>query len=355
MSVETLERDTTDVALVPVPQGDDAYKLFTAKDTAGADRILAIVRAKIDAFKTNIPDATTASGRKEIASFAFKIAKSKTAIEEVGAAIAKDAKDIPKRIDANRKRFKDTLDAWRDEVRQPVTDWEAAEEDRINAIKSDLAELQGTIDDPDWPSRTAEVLGDRLKEIERDFADVSEARFGEYAGAATELKAKAIEVLNGRVTAAEKREAEAAELERLRAEAAERERKDREAEIARNAAENAKREAEAKAEAERLAAQKREDDLKAAAAKAEEDKRLAEERAINAAREAKEAAEREAKARQEQEEVDRRKREADTAHKKRINRVAIEALVAVGVGEETAKTVIKMIATGKVPNVTISY
>lgn len=352
MSVENLERETTDVALVAVPQGEDAFRLFTAKETAPADRILAMVRSKIDAFKAKLPDATTPSGRKEIASFAFKIAKSKTAIEEVGAALAKEAKDIPKRIDANRKHIKDTLDAWRDEVRQPVTDWENAEEARVNAIKDRLAAVQREIDDRE--ERTAQYLKDTLADI-ADIDCDDEAAFGEYSGAAAELKAQAIEILTGRVAAAERREAEAAELARLRAESEARAKKDREEQIAREAAEKAKQEVLAAARAAEAAASQREAELKAAVAKAAEDKRLAEERAVKAAQEAKEQAERAIREKQEAEDRERQAREASTKHRAAINRAALQALVDGRIDEATAKNVIKLIASGKVPNVTISY
>lgn len=355
MTTDTIDRESTDIALVPVPEGQDAYALFTAKNTAEADRVLKLVRAKIDAFKSDMPSAETASGRKEIASFAFKIAKSKTAIEEVGAALAKEAKEIPKRIDANRKHIKDTLDAWRDEVRQPVTDWEKAEEERIDRIKDNLAELTGTIDDQMWMTRSSEILRERIDDIERDFADVSEGRFGEYASAAAELKTKAIEVLRERIAVADKREAEAAELARLRAEAEERAKRDREDQIAREAAEKAKREAEEKAKAAEAAAAQREADLKAAVAKAAEDKRIAEERAVKAAQEAKEQAMREAKEREIALERERKAREADKAHRAAVNRTALDALTAGGIPEELGRTVITLIATGKVPSVVINY
>ncbi|WP_157066595.1 hypothetical protein [Hyphomicrobium sulfonivorans] len=351
MAMDTIDRE--DTALIIVHEGQDARALFEATDTAGADRLLAMVRAKIDAFKAEHPSIETEAGRKRIKSFAYKIAQFKTALDAVGKEIVDEAKEIPKRIDANRKHIKDTLDAWRDEVRQPVTDWETAEEARVSRIKGELNELQVTIADPDWITRSSECLRDRLGEIER--IEVTEASFNEYSGAADELKAKAIAVLTERITAAETREAEAAELARLRAEAEERARKDREAEIARKAAEDAKREAEAKAEAERLAAQKREADLKAAAEKAEQDRRDAEQRAADAEKKAKEDAERDAKAKADAEEAERKRREQDTAHKARINREAMTALIHGGIDEAIAKQVLTLIIKREIPHVSIAY
>lgn len=353
-TMEAVEQ-TESLALVVPPEPKDALTVFAAKDTKEAERILGMVRVQIDGFLAVRPDVSTRAGRGLIRSFANRVTKSKTAIEAVGAELAKEQKEIPKRIDATRRLFKETLDAWRDEVRQPLTDWETAEEERVDRIKADLAELQATIDDPDWTTRTAEVLTDRLGEIERDFSDLSEERFGDYAGAAAELKATAIERLQTRIATRQKQDAEAAELAKLRAEAEERAKKDREEQIAREAAEKARSQAEAKAEADKRAAEQREADLKAAVAKAAEDKRIAEERAVKAAQEAKEQAIREAQAKADAEDRQRKAREADKAHRTAVNRAALDALTAGGIPEELGKTVITLIATGKVPNVEIRY
>src|SRR5690606_34102970 len=99
----------------------NALAVFT--EEKAIDPILARVRKEIDAF---IPDITTASGRKAVASMAFKVAKSKTYLDGVGKKLVDEYKEIPKKIDATRKRVRDTLDEWKDEVRKPLTDWEDA-------------------------------------------------------------------------------------------------------------------------------------------------------------------------------------------------------------------------------------
>jgi colicin import membrane protein len=316
---EILDRD-----LIALPLPQDALTVFT---TDGAIKpYLARIREAIDAFEG---DASTDEGRKAIKSMAFKVAKAKTALEAEGKRLADEQKEIPKKIDATRKLIKDTLDAWRDEVRKPVDEYEAAEEARVEAIKSNLAELQGTIDDA--APRTAEVLRDRLGEIERD--EYSEARFGEYVGAALELKATAIERLTARIADAEKREAEQAELEALRAEKAERDKRDREAAI--------------KAEGEREAAAKADAAVKAAQAAAEDAERRAQEAAAKAQRDL------DAKAAAEKAEAE--KREANKKHRAKINNEALAALVAAGIAEDVAKSVVMLIASKAVPHVSISY
>lgn len=336
MSAETLDREVDALTLVTPPDTQDALAVFAAKDTAAADRIIAQVKAKAAEFQSMAPDVSTPAGRDLIRRFAHRITKSKTAIEAVGAALAAEQKEIPKRIDATRRHFKDALDQIRDNVRAPLTDWERAEEERVNSLKAGLAALQGTIDDPSWISRSSESLRDRLAEVERD-GDVSESRWDEYASAAAELRAKAIEVLTERIAAAEKREAEAAELAKLREAQAAREREDRERQIAEAAA--------AKAKA----------DAAAAVTAAEEAKRAAEQRAIDAAAKAKADAEREIAARQAREAAEAKRREEDRAHRAAVHRAALEALVAGGITEGVAKTVVILIATGKVPGAHISY
>lgn len=350
-TMEAIEQ-TESLALVVPPEPKDALAVFAAKDTKEAERILGMVRAQIDGFLAVRPDVSTKAGRDLIRSFANRVTKSKTAIEAVGAELAKEQKEIPKRIDATRRLFKETLDAWRDEVRQPLTDWERAEQLRELQIKERLAAIQREIDDRE--ERSAQYLKDTLLEIEH-IDCYCEVAFGEYSSAAVELKQTAIATIQARIVAAEKREAEAAELARLRAEAEERAKKDREEQIAREAAEKARKEAEAKAEADKRAAEQREADLKAAVAKAAEDKRLAEERAAKAAQEAKEQALREAQAKAEAEQRERKAREADKAHRSAVNRAALDALMQGGIPSDIGRTVITLIASGKVPGVVINY
>lgn len=355
MTIDTLDRDATDVALVPVPEGKDAYALFTAKDTTEADRIITVMRAKADAFMDRMPDITKASGRKEVKSFAYKITRSKTLIDSVGKGIVDELKELPKRVDANRRHIKNALEALADKVSKPVDDWDAAEKERVDSIKADLAELQATIDDPDWTAHTAGILRERLTEVERDFADISVERFGEYVEAAAELKTRAVEKLRERIGAAKTREEEAAELARLRAEAEERAKKDREEQIAREAAEKAKQEAEAKAKADAEAAEQRERDLKLAVERAAEEKRQAEERAAKAEQDAREKAARDAQEAREREEAEQRKREQDRTHRAAINSDILSALVESGISEDVAVRIVALIASHAIPHTSIRY
>ena len=342
--------------LVTVPKGD-VLSVFT--EPGAVDPILARIRQEIDAFTP--PDVSTAKGRDEIKSFAFKITRSKTYLEKLGKELADEMKAVPKKIDASRKVVRDTLDQWSDEVRAPVTAWEEAEQARRDKHESLLAHVVAMADH--MHGRSAEDLrgcldavnatkiGPHLDEYESDIA------------AAVERSRNALTLA---IAEREKQEAEAAELARLRKEAEERAARDREEELQRKAAEDARIEAERKAAAEierREAAAKAE--REAIEAKALADKEAAErrEREQQAAieRAQREAAETEARVKREAEEAkareadEARRREENRAHCAKINNAAVAAFVAGGIPEEHAKVAVMLIAKRAVPAVSISY
>lgn len=80
------------------------------------------------------PDLSTATSRKNIASVAYNVAKAKTYLDDLAKERVAELKDLPKQIDESRKYMRDFLDRLKDEVRQPLTDWEA-EQERIAAEK----------------------------------------------------------------------------------------------------------------------------------------------------------------------------------------------------------------------------
>jgi len=336
---------TTATDLVAIPE-DRALIVFT--QDGAIDPLLQRIRAELDAFKADI---STASGRKAVASMAYKVAQSKSRIDDAGKKLVAQQKEIPNKIDATRKRVRDTLDKWRDEVRKPLTDWEAEEDERIERIKSSMSELQGVIDDQS--DRSSEIIRERLGEVEREA--ITEQFYAEFTGAAAELKDKAIAALRVALERAQKREAEQVELARLRAAEAERKQKERDDQIAREAAERAKRDAEAKAEAARKAAEDATRRAREAAERRELELKLQAEQAERRAAEAEAKAKREAEQKATAEKAEAARREADKAHRATINKAALDALVADGIAEDTAKAVITLIAKKGVPHVSINY
>lgn len=354
---------TTATEVATVPTKENALAVFSAAQ--GLDPYLAQIRAEIDSF---IPDITTRKGRDAIASIAYKVARSKTALDNVGKELVAELKDIPKKIDSERKRVRDTLDAWQKEVRKPLDEWDAAEAARV-------AKLQGGID---WFSLRATENADldsaELKAtLEKVQSIVVGEKWEEFEAEAHRAKAAAVESLTAQLAKRTKEEADQAELAKHRAEAEAREQKEREDQIARDAAAKATAEAEAKATAEREAAaqkvkeeqaatEKRELELKLQAEKAERETLEANQRAEQAERDSKARAEEAAAAERqkladEKAEIDRqaKARKADTEHKSKVLGKAKEAIMTLNVSEAQAKAIVLKIARGEVPNVTISF
>ncbi len=341
--------------------------------------------------RSHVLDVSTKKGRDFIASLAYKVSKSKTAVDNHGKSLVEGIKSQAKVIDSDRKFFRDSCDALRDEIRAPLTEWEEAETARINALKIRLEKLTdlGRVDQLS-PSA---VIADVLAEIKATTIDDSWQEFVIDSAKAKDIAIPHLENLLGLAT---QRETEQAELARLRAEAEARAKAEHEqriadeaaarakahaeaqakaqrealeaekAELARQAELSAQREAAAKAQAERAAqdALVREATAKAQAqAEAEQAAKAAVEREARAkseadarvkAEEARIRAELEAKAKAEAEELARR--EQSQAIKRRVNRNAISALMSEsGLSEDQAKAVVTAIYNKKIPNVSIVY
>jgi colicin import membrane protein len=324
---------------------NDALATFTTPNAI--DPLLAQVRAAIDAF---VPDVTTASGRKAIASIANKVAKAKVHLDNEGKKLADVQKEVPKKIDACRKHIRDTLDAWKDEVRAPLTEWEAKEDARIDRHKAAIQWLE---------LRTSDIAGLDAGELSSNLASVNALAVGpeceEYEAAYAAAKLKAIEALTKQLAIRQQYEAEQAELARLRAADAERQKKDHEERIAREAAERATREAAAKAETERRAAEIGAAREREAAERRELELRLQAEQAERRAVEAEAKAKRDTEAKAAKDAAEQASREADRTHRATVNKAALEAFMRRGLDESTSKHVITLIAQKEIPNVSINY
>ncbi|EJB8470197.1 hypothetical protein MW376_000222 [Citrobacter freundii] len=295
-----------------------------------------------------VPDVSTKKGRDAIASMAHKVARSKTYIDNAGKDLVAELKALPKQIDEGRRIVRERLDALKDEVRRPLTEWEAEQE------------------------RTA---AEKAAEEERLRIEAEEK-------AALEALKKQIEA--DHEMALLMNDAFDRELAEKKAEE-ERQRIAHEEELKRQAAEQAKREAEEKAAAELAAAKKREEDAIAARAKAELLAKQTQERAEQEAKDAAAKAEAEKKAaiaaeqRKAQEEADRikrdaeakeaarlaeekriadekAKREADVKHRKAVGTDIVNALTAnTSISRDQAIEVLKALMDGLVPRTQINY
>lgn len=338
--------------LIVLPPAESVRTVFTTPQ--GLEPYLQQIKARLDEF---VPDTSTKKGRDAIASIAYQVAKGKTAVDNMGKELVAEMKKEPALVDAERKRWRDQMDAWKDELRKPLTDWEEAEAAREAGHKAGIEWFQ--LRAKEHHDLDATEIRASLAEVEAKAVDESWQAFEPEARSA---KAKAVAALTAALAAREKYEAEQVELARLRQEAAAREQRDREEQIARDAAARAQREAEAKAQADRDAAARREQELQQANERAEREKAEAQQREQQAvadaerrATEAVAAEQRRVAAQAEAEAQEAKRREADKAHRQRINRAALDALVDGGLSETDAKTVITLIAKKAIPAVTITY
>lgn len=353
--------EATEIAKLPPKES----ALAVYSKPSGLEPWLEKIRAEVTG---HVPDIKTKKGRDAIASLAHKVAKAKVALDDIGKELVAELKDVPKKIDAERKRMRDQLDALKDEVRAPLTQWETAEEERQQRHQQGIEWFRLRADE--YRDLNADELHATIADVQARTVDDT---WEEYEAEAHRVKARALDALSQALVAREKYDAEQAELAELRRKKAEQEQKDRDARIAQEAADKAKRDAEEKALAEKNAADRRELELKLqaeqaekAAAQAKADKIAAEQRseqeriaaierekqAAEAARQAEIKRQADAKA---AEEAEAARRESDKAHKGKVNRAALAAFVKGGMTEECAKLAVTLIAKGEIPAIKISY
>jgi hypothetical protein len=362
-----------------VIEPEKALTVFTTEKAL--EPYLKLVKAEID---KHVPDTSTKKGREAIASLAYKVAQVKSAVDKIGKDLKDEQKKIPDLIDSARNYAKETLQAWQDECRKPLTDWEIAEERRIVDIKADLAEVvdAGIRTKEEWDSLPIDAMRDRLKEVENQCMD--KTYWHEFLEEAIYEQKQAIETMRGAIERRIKHDAEQLELAELRRKNAEREEADRIERVKREqeerderlrqeAAEKARLAAEAKAEAdrvaeanrialERAAEQQKLIDADNATRKAQQEKEDAELREAQAKIDAENAVkETEARIKREQEATKQReadelaRREANKKHAAKIHNEALEAFVKGGVSEDCAKQVVTLIAKKEIPHVSIAY
>jgi len=329
--------------LIVIPK-ETALEVFT--QTNGLDSYIRQIEDEVNSF---VPDIGTAKSRAAIASIAAKIAKSKTYLDGVGKELVDRLKEQPKLVDAERKRMRDKLDALKDHVRKPLTDWENAEESRKEEIK---AVLEMMMQIPDVSSGSV-AIASHLKRLKSTV--ISKERFMEFTEDAAVIKDEYIERCEKLLFQVEKHEEEQKELERLRAEKLAREQKEHEEMLVKEAEERGKREAEEaanreieKIQAAAFAAQEKiriereaEDREKLAIEEGKERMRLAEEAKKEA--EAKRLAQEEAA------------RIANEDHRKKVISESIESLIDAGYGQVEAAEIINVIVEGKVKHVSIKF
>jgi len=334
------------------------------------DAFYAYLEKEVEAF---VPDLTTEKGRKAIGSLAYKIARSKTAIDEAGKKLNEDARKKIKVVDLARAQVWDKIEALQTKARKPLTDWEDAEKARKEKVEDELARIRaaGIVSILDNSEDIAETLaGMKAHAIDPDV-------FQEDAERGQMMLDHTIATLEAALVRVQKEETDRAELERLRKAEDERLEKERLAEEQRLEDERKRQEEEARAQREKEEQEAVERAKKEAAdnaaraaeekAKADQDardrahqeevdrlKKEAEDAQAEADRAAKAEADR--KAEVEAEAAAARRRAADVAHRATIMKAAKEALMSHGsIPEDAARAIVLAIARGQIPHVTITF
>ena len=312
------------------------------------DQLDPLIEAIEKEARSLVPDVTTKKGRDAIASMAHKVARSKTYIDNAGKDLVAELKALPKQIDESRRVVRERLDALKDEVRRPLTEWEA-EQDRIkaeeamNALHAEALAMNEEFD---------RQLAARI-ESDHEMALLMNDAFDR------EQAEKKAEAERQRIAREEeiKRQAE----EKAKREAEEKHRVELEASAGREAEERAAKE---RAERERIEAQQRaERDRIAAEQKAEADKQAAIEAERRKAQEEADRIRREAEQREQSRLAEEKRkadeqarREADVKHRKAVSVEVVKALMAnTTLTRDQAIEVLTAVKDGRIPHTGISY
>jgi len=356
---------TTEIATVTA---ETALAVLTSPEKF--DELIGKIRAEVNA---HVPDLTTKKGRDAIKSLAYKVTRTKTALDDAGKELNAGKRAEINAVDEVRRKVREDLDALAGEARKPLDEWEQAELARNMKISDVLASINAATyfgaSNEEMNSGEIQTRIDSLTAMEFD-ADL----FQESLEIAIGAKSSALDSLNASLVRVTQAEADAAELAELRRKDAERVENDRIAaeqaaqiEAERIAEENRAREAaaaEAKrladaeaAEAKRIADIKAAEQAAAANAKAEAD-RVAKQAIDKANAEAEALRQMEAARIAEAEHVQRETaaREADKAHRGSVMKAAKEAMMEHGgITEDQARKIVLAIVDGEVPNVKVNF
>lgn len=318
----------------------NAIDIFTEKN--GLDPYIAPLKEIVDSYHG---DATTEKGRKEIKSFCYKLARSKSYIDGIGKDLVAEMKEKPKLIDAERKRVRELIEGWSEQCRKPLSEFEHREQERINDINNRIALIKTSTDKMEVITEH-DVL-DNLFKNKKNLEDFDPMEFTHDYDVALfkfeeKYKERKIAIDEHLKALKERMEADAkAEQERLERVAAEAKGREQQALLRAQEAE-----IRAKEQAEALAKEREENKIKAAEQlkiKQEQDALIAEQRENQEAYNAKLQEERETKERSKQKE-----------HRDKILLQILEDIKNF-IDEDSAKIVTKAIIKNEIRNIKIVF
>ncbi|SAP47018.1 TolA protein [Klebsiella michiganensis] len=332
--------EITDLVVI---EKKNAMAVFTNNDQL--DPLIELIEKEA---RSLVPDVTTKKGRDAIASMAHKVARSKTYIDNAGKDLVAELKALPKQIDESRRVVRERLDALKDEVRRPLTEWEAEQErikaeEAMNALHAEALEMNIKFDQELAAKFEADhemaLLMD--KDIDRERADKAAEAERQRIAREEEIKRQAEEKAKREAAEKAQREIDAAAA------------REREAILAKERAERERIEAQQRAEREQREAAERAEREKQAAVEAE--RRKAQEEADRIRREAEQREQ--ARLAEEKRKADEQaRREADVKHRKFVGTEIVKALLAnTSLTSDQAIEVLTAIKDGNIPHTGISY
>jgi hypothetical protein len=203
-------------SLIVAEAQENPVQVFTDEKRYSAfyERLAGTVRA-------HKPDVSTAKGRDEIRSLAFRVIKAKTSLDKAGLGLTEGWRKQIAAVNAARSKMTDELQELSAEVRKPLTEWEAAEEERKERVAAELERI-----------RLAAIVGDEETSAEVEARGrtlygetLDPALFQDRLDEAEAAKAASVQALAQAMHKLRKSEQDARELAELRAAEAERQRK----------------------------------------------------------------------------------------------------------------------------------
>lgn len=174
----------------------------------GVDPIIAEITKKVKEFK---PDVSSNKGRKEIASMANKVARSKTLLDELGKKLVSEWKQKAAVVDSSRKKIRDELDELKTLAREPLTKWENEENERVTKLKNKVIFIQ---------DMTKMDISLKVEEIQAKIDSLNsiiiDETWQEFQAIAQSAKDSSMELLRVQLNSRIENDRQQAELARLR-------------------------------------------------------------------------------------------------------------------------------------------
>ena len=168
-------------------------------DQAKIDFVLNRIR---EAALKEPSDLSTLKGRKAIASTAYKVARSKVFLDNLGKELVSDWKAKSKAVDTKRACIREALESLKEQISKPLEDWTAAEAKRTGAITARLEEIKqlGMVGLPEAGSRP------RLESAQARLNELIQFDWQEYEDEAKEACQRSMETVGSALVMAIKEE-----------------------------------------------------------------------------------------------------------------------------------------------------